>query len=239
MKKNIANVITLCNLFCGVLSIWLATHHQMEAACIFVIVAAAFDFLDGFVARLLGVSSELGKQLDSLSDIVSFGVAPAVIVASLLQLSILENFSLPTNYMTFLVALCFINPMFAAYRLAKFNIDEAQSENFIGLPSPANGLFFISFAWWLVQHPSIYMWFSENFLMYYFLIFIFSFLMISPITMFSLKFKHYGWQGNQQKWILIGISIFSLIAFQIKGISMSIVAYILLSLFSFMFSTRK
>lgn len=232
IKKHVANSITLCNLLCGVIAIWLATHGQIKPACIFVVASAIFDFLDGYVARALSVSSELGKQLDSLSDIVSFGVAPAIIISSLLQVSLLEQFSLPSHYLFVAISICFINPLFAAYRLAKFNIDPKQSETFIGLPSPANGLFFISLAWWIASSQDLYLWFSEYFMVYYLLIFLFSFLMVSPLSMFSLKFKNYTWQENEQKWILILITTISLLVGQIKGISICVVSYIILSLFT-------
>lgn len=231
MKSQIANFFTLCNMLCGCLAIWQALHGQIETACILVLVGGLFDFFDGFVARALKASSELGKQLDSLSDVITFGAAPAIIIAYFVELALVDNgYMLSPLEKMFAVLPCFINTLFAGLRLAKFNIDTRQSYHFFGLPSPANGIFFVSFSWWLVNNQQVYIFFSQNFYLYYALILLFSFLMISEIELFGMKLKQYTLKGNEAKFIFLLACISLLSAFGIAGLSLCIILYILSSL---------
>ncbi len=150
-EKHIPNSITSCNLICGCISIHYAMSGALTMALLFIVLGAVFDFFDGFAARLLGVASPIGKELDSLADVVTFGVAPAAMVFTLLSQHsrCSANGSCPLGmilpYTAFLIA------AFSALRLAKFNLDTRQSHSFIGLPTPANALFWGSLAVWLSQ----------------------------------------------------------------------------------------
>jgi CDP-diacylglycerol---serine O-phosphatidyltransferase len=231
MKSQIANFTTLLNLLCGCASIWLTLHGQIEWACIMVIAGATFDFFDGFIARALGISSELGKQLDSLSDVVTFGVAPSMMMAYFVELSFVDRgINLSPLEKVFAVVPCFINAMFAALRLAKFNIDTRQSLNFIGLPSPANGIFFISLSYLLVTNQDAYVFMSEHYYLYYALVLFFAFLMVSPIQLFGMKFKQYQWSGNEPKIVFLLMCISIMLFTGISGLSLCIILYIIISI---------
>lgn len=230
MRKQIPNIITLCNLFSGCIASVMAFHGNFREVVIWVIIAAIFDFLDGFAARLLKAYSPLGKELDSLADMVSFGVAPAIAVFILLQDSAL--LSLGTHQIVeFLPYLAFLIPVFSAYRLAKFNLDTRQTTSFIGLPTPANGLFWISYCYGMNElfadkHYYIYLTLG--------LIIVLSLLMISEIPMFSLKIKKFSFKENAVQIALIAIMISLVITLGISGIAWGILAYIFLS-----FCTQK
>lgn len=225
MKKQIPNIITLLNLFSGCIAIVMAFNGNFKAVVFFVLLAAVFDFLDGFVARLLGVSSKLGVELDSLADVVSFGVAPAMAVFVLLQNLIqLPSFLLPAKEVIPFMA--FLIPVFSAYRLAKFNIDERQTSSFLGLPTPANALFWISFVYanqTTGTHDIFYFYLTLI------LIIALSLLMISELPMFSLKIKKLQIKGNEPQLILLALTVIFILLKGIKGVALSILAYIAIS----------
>ncbi len=219
LKKHIPNFLTCCNLLCGCIGIFYVQRGSYLAAAYLIYAALIFDFLDGFVARLLHVSSPIGKELDSLADMVTFGALPSFILFGLLRDTNLP-FYIP--FMAFLVAIC------SALRLAKFNIDDRQQTDFIGLPTPANALFISSL--YFLQGTSL-----EVLTQPYALVAItvlFSFLLVSPLRMFSLKVKSGGWKGNEIRIIFLLISILCLIFFKQAGIPLIIFAYLLLSLIS-------
>jgi CDP-diacylglycerol---serine O-phosphatidyltransferase len=231
MKNQLANFVTLLNMFCGLLAIWQAMNGQMEMACLLILAGGIFDFFDGFVARALNASSALGKQLDSLSDVITFGAAPAIMIAYFVKLALLDKgYMLSPAQIMIAVSPCFINAMFAGLRLAKFNIDERQSTSFYGLPSPANGIFFASLSWLLVTNQQAYLFMSNNFYMYYILILLFSFLMIGEFQLFGLKFKQYTWKGNEPKILFLLVCISLVLWLGISGLSLCIVLYIITSL---------
>lgn len=223
MKKHIPNTITCMNLFSGCIACLMAFKGNLEMALLFIIIAAVFDFFDGFAARLLKAYSNIGKELDSLADMVSFGLAPGLIIYSYLTTL---HFEIPVigDYIAFLA---FLIPIFSALRLAKFNVDERQTSSFIGLPVPANALFWGSFI------PSLQLHAQNDYIQYIvlLLIFLFSYLMISELPMFSLKFKNYRLKGNEPQYILICTAIVSFILLWITGICITICVYILMSLF--------
>lgn len=226
MRKQIPNILTLSNLFSGCIAISMAFQGNIKAVVVWVMMAALFDFLDGMAARLLKAYSPLGKELDSLADVISFGVAPASAVFILLRdLSLLPDYL--TSLHLLLPYLAFLLPVFSAYRLAKFNIDERQTSSFIGLPTPANGLFWISYCYGMAGKV------SENENLFYLtagMIILMSLLMISEIPMFSLKIKKLALKGNERQLVLILLMI-PLVAFMgIGGIAWGIVAYLLLSI---------
>lgn len=242
MKKHIPNLITALNLLCGCLAILFVVSGDLVVSSFLVIAAMFFDFFDGLVARLLHVQSKLGVQLDSLADMVSFGVVPGMVMFQLLNKSllpkelgtgfetneILKGFEFGESYMPFIGMVIILA---SAYRLAKFNIDIRQSENFIGLPTPANTLLIISLP--LIFHyqysPLIeYVIFNHWFLIT--LTIMSSFLLNAEIKLFSLKFKTWDFNSNQTRYIFLVLSLLAIIIFKFIAIPLIIVLYILVSL---------
>lgn len=222
ITRHIPNALTCMNLFSGCIACVMAFHANFEMAMLFIVIGAVFDFFDGLTARLLHAYSNIGKDLDSLADDVSFGVAPALIVFSLFKeinypdyLSFLANW-LP--YAAFLIA------VFSALRLAKFNNDTRQTTSFIGLPVPANALFWASLIAGCKPIASYHP------LLTLVLVCLFSWLLVSEIPMFSLKFKNLSWKDNKIAFIFVIISAILLITLKIAGFAAVIVWYILLSI---------
>ena len=223
MKKYIPNMITCLNLVSGCIACVMALNDNCLWAFIFIITASVFDFFDGFVARLLKAYSLIGKELDSLADVVSFGVAPGMIIYVFLR-DILGSYSSPWAYLAFSA---FLIPVFSALRLAKFNIDDRQTSSFIGLPVPANALFWGSLIHMLSYLDLIPLY---KIISIVFCLFLFSYLMISEISMFSLKFKNYGRKGNEARYSLIITAIALFVIFNLSGICITVIIYILMSL---------
>lgn len=202
IKKHIPNAITCCNLFSGCVACVMALKGDFHAALFFVVMGAVFDFFDGMVARLLKVSSPLGVQMDSLADDITFGLAPATVVFAFMRNLPLPAFMLPIAdvfpYYAFLIA------VFSALRLAKFNIDTRQKSTFIGLPTPANALFWVSLV------AGLGAWITDlnaGWLLMLGLVTIFSYLLVSEIPMFSLKFKSLRWRSNKVRYIFLVCSL--------------------------------
>jgi CDP-diacylglycerol---serine O-phosphatidyltransferase len=230
MKNHLANFTTLLNMFCGIAAIWLAMHGHIEWACYAVIAGAVFDFFDGLVARALKTSTELGKQLDSLSDVVTFGAAPSLMLAFIVEKILLEKGMADTLTLLIAVSPLFLNTLFAGLRLAKFNLDTRQSENFIGLPSPANGIFFISLAWLIATNQEVYIFMSQHYYLFYVFSILFSFLMVSEFPLFGFKVKQYQWKGNEPKIIFLLVCISIVLLSGISGLSLCIILYIITSI---------
>ncbi|GHT56112.1 CDP-diacylglycerol--serine O-phosphatidyltransferase [Bacteroidia bacterium] len=223
--KHIPNIITCLNLFAGCLScIMILEYHTYFGAFVFIILAAIFDFLDGFSARLLKAFSPIGGQLDSLADVVSFGLAPGFMVFSFLN-TLSPGTFFETNFLPYFA---FLIPIFSALRLAKFNIDTRQKDSFLGLPVPANALFWASLIPAIIPFINGYETITCCIILA--LILLFCLLMVSELPLFSLKFKSYSWEKNQWSYLLIGIGILLILLFQFFGISLTIVCYIILSL---------
>ncbi|MDX5338701.1 MAG: CDP-diacylglycerol--serine O-phosphatidyltransferase [Cyclobacteriaceae bacterium] len=220
LKVHIPNILTLSNLLLGVIGIISVLNGNIFHGATFVLLAAGFDFLDGFAARLLKVQSNLGKELDSLADVVSFGVLPGVILFQMTKNQSLIEW-LP--YLTLIV------PMFSAYRLAKFNLDTRQSERFIGLPTPANALFISTLPHLFVHFPKMGTWLSTPIGLIA-IAWVFSVLLISEIPLIALKFKNFTISDNIFRFLLLGIGIFCFGLLQLAGIPILILAYIGLSL---------
>ena len=217
MKKHIPNTITCCNLISGCIATYFAFLGDYKMALLFIVIGAVFDFFDGMVARLLNVSSPIGKELDSLADDITFGFAPSAIVFSFLSNGQLS---------TYLPFLAFIMAAFSAIRLAKFNLDERQSLGFIGLPTPANALFWGSLIVGINDSG-----FTFDGLEWIILAgtFISCYLLIAEIPMFALKFKHWGWKGNEIKYIFILSCVPILLLLGIAGFAVIIAWYVILS----------
>lgn len=224
IKKHIPNTITCCNLVSGCVAIAYTFSGNVELSFTWIIIGAVFDFFDGMSARLLNVSSPIGKELDSLADIVTFGVAPSTILFS--ELSVMSYPAILEPLRPILPFTAYIMAAFSALRLAKFNLDERQALGFIGLPTPANALFWgsliIGAGKWLEATP---------FMVFFLLggILISSWLMVSEIPMFALKFKEWGWKGNQVKYIFLLTCIPLLAIFGLTGLAIIIAWYIIIS----------
>ena len=218
LKKHIPNTITCCNLISGCIATYFAFLSDFEMALLFIIIGAVFDFFDGMSARLLGVSSPIGKELDSLADDITFGFAPSAIVFSYLKTQ-----ELPLPYLEYTV---FLMAAFSALRLAKFNLDERQATGFIGLPTPANALFWGSAIVGLQQHCIYYDWLNPSILG---CVYCSCYLLIAEIPMFALKFKHWGFKGNEIKYIFVFSCIPLLLFLGVSGFAAIIAWYVLLS----------
>ena len=244
--KQIPNLLTLCNLVCGVLGIIFALNTQSLVAdnndnvmhlypteslafsCIFIFIAAVFDFADGLAARALKADSPMGVQLDSLADMVTFGVFPGIIYFKLLMLATVSSSdSLREPNVLRYVAL--LIPVAACWRLARFNNDEEQQKNFLGLPSPASGLFAaclpLIFHFNTLNIGSLIL----NKWILLALIIVFSYLMISKITMFKLKLNGMKWKGNEILFSFLLVAVTLIVLFHFAGVAASILLYIILS----------
>ena len=222
--RNIPNSITCCNLISG----WIATYNaflgDIRMALLWIIVGAVFDFFDGMSARLLKVSSPIGKELDSLADDITFGFAPSAII--FYELSIMEYPSELLMLKPYLPYFAFVMAAYSALRLAKFNLDERQSLGFIGLPTPANALF------WGALFVG-----AQNFMestaymlpVVLLMICVSCWLLIAEVPMFALKFKQWGWKGNEVKYIFLISCLPLLMIFGITAFSVIIAWYVVLS----------
>lgn len=218
LSSYIPNIITCCNLTAGSLAVIMALRDTFEQAAIFILIAAVCDFLDGLSARLLHAYSDMGKELDSLSDLISFGLAPGLMVYALLN----DYLLLPYGNLEYLAYIALLIPVAGGIRLAKFNVDDRQTTSFIGLPIPANALFWIGvcFADTRDWHPVIILA----------LIVLFSYLMVSNLPMFSLKASNLSWSNNKLRYILVITSLGLVFWLGLTGLAGAIIAYILLSL---------
>ncbi|MBO5769390.1 MAG: CDP-diacylglycerol--serine O-phosphatidyltransferase [Bacteroidales bacterium] len=225
ITRHIPNMVTCCNLFSGCIAAVMAFQSNYEAAILFIILGAIFDFFDGMLARLLNVSGPLGKELDSLADDITFGFAPSAIVFSLFkEVQYPEFMSGITEYFPYTA---FIIAAFSALRLGKFNIDPRQSSSFIGLPTPANALFWGSL---VVGAHSFLVSESFNAIYLFILVILMSYLLVAELPMFSLKFKNLSWKDNKVSYIFLLICIPLLAVFRISGFAAIILWYILWSL---------
>ncbi len=226
MKKHIPNMITCCNLISGCIATWFAFDGRYHEALLFIIIGAVFDFFDGMTARLLHVSSPIGKELDSLADVITFGFAPSAMVFSFLCSFHIHVFVVPF--------LAFVMAAFSALRLAKFNLDERQALGFIGLPTPANALFWgalitgVNFQRFFepYQLPTYYIYIALV------LLALSCWLLVSEIPMFALKFKTWGWRGNEVKYIFLITCIPLLLLLGTMGLAAIIAWYVVLSVFT-------
>jgi CDP-diacylglycerol---serine O-phosphatidyltransferase len=238
IKQHIPNTLTILNLLSGLISITLTFEGNYAYSSLFIFIAAVFDFMDGNAARILKAYSELGKQLDSLADMVSFGVAPGIMIFQMISTNCAGSCNMfermhITPYFAMLIPIC------SALRLAKFNIDVRQEVNFIGLPTPAIAIFFASIPLVLFVQPHLFSLIHLDFLVTFFsntriltiLAVFFSYLLISDFKIFSMKFKNLAWKGNELRYLLVIASIILFILFFLSAIPIIIVLYTLMSIF--------
>lgn len=230
MKKNIPNSITLLNLFLGCCALASVLYGQFMQAAWFSIASGVADYLDGMLARVLKVKSPLGQQLDSLADMVSFGVVPGVIVYMLLVKGLSGKDVLPIE-LTLAASPAFLITVFAAIRLAIFNLDTRQSENFIGMPTPACTMFTVGLMVIYQQDSCSMADLAINPLFLYPLIPLLCWLMISQFPMFGMKIKNLSWAGNETRFTFAAVAVALVLWQQENAIALIIVAYVLFSIF--------
>ncbi|MDD7725121.1 MAG: CDP-alcohol phosphatidyltransferase family protein [Bacteroidales bacterium] len=241
VKPYIPNTITSLNLLCGVIATLCAFEGHFQLAAVFIISGAVFDFFDGFAARALGVSGPMGKELDSLADNISFGLAPAAIYSTYMRLLLTGSLTTPLEKMegwqVALVAAPLLLAVFAGLRLAKFNIDTRQTESFLGLTTTATGLFTASLFWMLPEHTNYFCQILTP-ATTLILVAIFCALLVSEIPMFSLKVKHFTWAGNELRVALLVVAVVSIIFLGLGGISLTILLYTLFSILKALLSPK-
>jgi CDP-diacylglycerol--serine O-phosphatidyltransferase len=240
----VPNTITSMNLVSGCLSVFFAVDGQLGWASVFIFAAAVFDFCDGFSARLLHAYSSIGKELDSLADLVSFGLAPAAIVFTMLELTLFgKNQPIQEieanwgQWITLFTSL--VIPVAGAFRLAKFNTDDRQSEQFLGMPIPANAIFFASLGLILelgTKASIVPVILNKHILLA--AIFACSFLMVSELPMFNLKFKNIKLKENALRYFFLGTTLLMLIFLQIYALPLIIIWYVILSVISHLTGTK-
>jgi len=219
IKSHIPNAITLLNLLSGVIGIIWVINGNIVSGAYFIILAAVFDFFDGFAARLLKVQGELGKQLDSLADLVSFGVLPGVILFQMAKV---------TTQIEWLPYLTLIVPLLSAVRLAKFNLDTRQSDKFIGLPTPANALFISTLPYFAIKWTWVGTWVTSPFFLVV-IAWVFAILLLVELPLIALKFKSSSFADNKFRYALLLIGLALILLFGLAGIPLVILAYLGLS----------
>lgn len=222
MLLNFPNLLTCCNLICGCMATGAAFHGHFSWALTMIVCGAIFDFCDGLAARALHISSPIGKELDSLADVVTFGVAPSAMIFQLYGYVAYPEWILPLK--DYLPYTAFILAAFSALRLAKFNIDPRQSTSFIGLPTPANALFWASL---IVGQLSFLASPRFNAIFLFLFVLMFSFMLIAEIPLFALKFKTLDWNENRAKYIFLAGSLITLFLFY-HTLGLSVIAAVIL-----------
>ncbi|MCW3805106.1 CDP-alcohol phosphatidyltransferase family protein [Plebeiibacterium marinum] len=234
IKKHIPNTITSLNLFCGALAAFFAFNGKIDVAAFFVFAGALFDFSDGFAARMLKAYSPIGKELDSLADMISFGFAPMAILHAMLKQIVMgdmegDMFQYDLISIAFVLS-PFIVTVFSGLRLAKFNVDTRQTESFIGLTTTATGMFLSSLGYVFVHDNGMFSGLVHNQWLLLSFVPIFCFLLVSEIPMFSLKFKNFKLLENIDRYILLLCSLAFIVYFGIGGIALVIALYVAFSI---------
>ncbi len=230
LKLQIPNTLTLLNLLCGSLAVLLALRGYLREAAILVSAGFVFDLFDGMSARLLKAHSAIGKELDSLADLISFGLAPAAILFGIQEkLTDVGSFSLSQPAGTLILHLLpFLLPVFAGLRLAKFNIDERQSHQFIGMPTPANGLMALALPFILTSQPESFLvgWMSNDLFVPIYSVLV-SYLMISPLRLYSMKIKGFGLSQNKYTYGFLVIALPLILILGPTGLFLTVPVYVL------------
>lgn len=244
IRKSIPNFLTSMNIVCGTIAIAIAFENKelLHISAILIGIASVFDFLDGFSARMLKAYSPMGKELDSLADMISFGLAPTIIMYQMIKFSLFGTaFSfdnLQTTDWLFILSPLLI-AVFSGLRLAKFNIDTRQTDSFIGLPTPANAIFIASIpvVFWINPDNAIITFLMTKWALLAITV-IFSFLLVSEIPMFSLKIKNLKFADNKLRFVFIGLVLVLIISFQVLALPLIIILYILLSVINALFANK-
>jgi CDP-diacylglycerol---serine O-phosphatidyltransferase len=228
IKKHIPNALTCGNLICGLFGILSVFHDNLLQASILIGLALVFDWLDGFIARLLHVTSPIGKELDSLADMVTFGVLPAIMMLKLIEGSCTTGTCTVGMFGFYKPYIALALGVFSALRLAKFNVDTRQSHSFIGVPTPANAMVVASIPLIIAYNPEVSQYIYQfNVLVFYSIIM--SYLLVAELPLFALKFKNFSWADNSIKYIFLIISVILLILLKFAAIPVIILLYILVS----------
>ncbi|MCT4588644.1 MAG: CDP-alcohol phosphatidyltransferase family protein [Carboxylicivirga sp.] len=232
IKQHIPNFLTCLNVLCGALAIFFAIQARIDIAIWLIFAASVLDFGDGFAARALKAYSEIGKEMDSLADLISFGVAPAAIWSSIAKFQFTGDFTTDFNTLPLVQQILILAPFvmvaFAALRLAKFNVDTRQTENFLGLTTTATGIFTASLAYKFLQTPEWFNWLSPAVILIF--VAFFCIMLVSEVPMFSLKVKNMKWADNKERFILLAIAIAAVSLFGFGGIAVVILYYIVVSI---------
>jgi CDP-diacylglycerol---serine O-phosphatidyltransferase len=223
MKRHIPNALTCANLLCGCVGIVEAFHGNLLLSCYLIVLAAIFDFFDGFVARLLHVSSPIGKELDSLADMTTFGVLPSIIIYQLLMESIPDLTGIGLAYLAMSIA------VFSALRLAKFNIDPRQSDQFIGVPTPANALLVASLPFIARLHNEAWKPIIVNTTNLLIFTAVMSFLLVAELPLLAMKFKSFGWRGNEVRYSFLLVAGGLLLGLGVLAVPLIMALYVGLS----------
>ena len=239
MRKHIPNLFTLLNLACGSVAVVFALEGQWRWAVYLMLVSAVFDFLDGFAARLLGAGSDTGKQLDSLADMVTFGILPAVMVYAIFrqEFRLEGGMEVPVALQWIMQGGILLIPILSAIRLARFNVRAGDSEFFSGLPTPAHALFWAGLYWQIMQSETLFGHHINPFFLWTVML-IMGFYMIVPLPMISLKFSNFRIRGNLIRYLLLLISALILGFTGISGLTLVVLCYILLSLLNLLLQLR-
>lgn len=229
-------MLTMGNLFCGILAALLIFNSYYTIGAFFFFMGVVFDYFDGFAARKLGVSGDLGKELDSLADVVTSGLVPGIVLYRLF-VDAMPNYGdflwhsgvdkLEVDMKALFACFGFLVTLFSALRLAKFNIDTRQTTSFIGLPTPANALFIVSLPLIAIYQPSD--WFANaigSVSVLAMLTLLSSYMLVSEVPLFALKFKSFGWKGNEVRYTFLILSVLLLVVFRLLGIPLIIVLYV-------------
>jgi len=216
LRKHLPNILTCCNLLCGSIGVVFIMENRGIPAAYFVWAAGLFDFFDGFVARAVKTTSLIGRELDSLADMVSFGLLPAIVMYKMIGDSTTDT-TLP--FVAFMIA------VFSALRLAIFNVDETQRDSFRGLNTPANTIFITSLPFVINSVP----WLQHTAVLVAITV-IFSLMLVSPLTFFAFKFKNFTWADNKIRFTFLVLSVLLLALLQLAAIPLIILLYIGLSL---------
>ena len=223
--KHLPNAMTCGNLLCGCVGIVSVFDGNLTTASWLIFLASLLDFGDGFVARLVNAHSALGKQLDSLADMVTFGALPAFILFALLH----QTYPIATFFADQLPYIAFSIAVFSALRLAKFNIDTRQSDQFIGVPTPANAIVVASLPLLIAFQPQ-YAWLVQNPYVLYGYVLVMSYLMVAELPLMAFKFKSFGWSANKIKYIFLLLSALLLLILQFAAIPIIVGLYVLFSI---------
>lgn len=231
IKQHIPNFLTSLNVLCGIIAVFFALNARIDIAIWLIFAGALFDFSDGFAARALKAYSDIGKELDSLADLISFGAAPAAIWSSIVNYQLTGSYEINFFQLSTIEQVLILSPFvmvaFSALRLAKFNVDTRQTENFLGLTTTATGIFTAAFAYKFLESPEWFDWLSPITILI--AIAFFSVMLISEVPMFSLKFKNMKFGENKERFVLLFLAIVFIALLGVGGIAAVILYYILIS----------